>query len=84
MPRKVIYLLKQMYIRFIYSFVYSFLGTDAVTDLDVAAAQFANKKELISSPNSKWVQAGFPDENPDEKLIRELEEKLKSEYPEVK
>ena len=66
------------------TFIYIYYsGVDAVADLDVAAGQFANKKELISSPNSKWVQSGFPDEDADEKLLKELEDKLKSQHPEV-
>ena len=60
-------------------------GVDAVDNLDKRAAEFPNKNELISSPNSQWFKAGQPADNvPFSSSKKDAAfEKLRQEYPEV-
>ena len=58
-------------------------GVDAVTDLDNIAAQFSDKKDVISSPTSKWMKSGFPDEPASESKLSDLLTKLKKDFPEA-
>ena len=60
-------------------------GVDAVDNLDKRAADFPNKTELISSPQSNWFKSGLPaDDAPfSSKKKDEAFEKLRKDYPEV-
>lgn len=60
-------------------------GADAVDDLDKRSADFPNKNDLISSPNSKWFKSGQPaDDVPFSSSKKEAAfDKLRQEYPEV-
>ena len=58
-------------------------GVDAVADLDNIAAQFSDKKEVISSPTSNWMKSGFPDEVASESKLSDLLDKLKKDFPEA-
>ena len=60
-------------------------GTDAISDLDAAAAKFG-AEGLISSPQSTWFKENQPNEKDgafSEAKKQELFNKLKGEYPEV-
>ena len=60
-------------------------GTEAVDDLDARAKEFPNKRELISSPQSKWFKETNPTEDKpfSSARLQELQDKLRKEYPEV-
>lgn len=57
-------------------------GPDAVGDIDESSKQF-DKKDLISSPQSKWFKEGRPNEDYSQSKADEAIEKLKKKYPEV-
>lgn len=58
-------------------------GADSVTNLDSTAETFANKQELISSPQSQWFKSGMPNSDYSKDKADELLKKLKSEFPDV-
>jgi hypothetical protein len=58
-------------------------GVEAVDNLDARAADFPDKKELISSPQSEWFQSGLPTAEFNAKEKAELLEKLKKSHPNV-
>jgi hypothetical protein len=51
-------------------------------DLDKMAAQF-DKKELIQSPQSKWIKEGMQDVDYSASKAEELLEELKKKYPQA-
>jgi len=65
------------------SFKNAISGTDAVENLDEAVKVFKDEK-FISSPQSKWFQAGSPDESYSESTKKSLLNSLLQKHPEVK
>lgn len=65
------------------SFKNAISGTDSVENLDEAVKVFKDEK-FISSPQSKWFQAGSPDESFSESTKKSLFNSLSQKHPEVK
>ena len=61
-------------------------GPNAVVDLDKVASDFKGpKSDLISTPTSKWMKDGLPNDNPSfsEATKNDLKQKVKAANPDV-
>jgi len=58
-------------------------GTDALADIDGAAAGFTDKKSLISTPTSDWMKGGMSPAGYDESKKNELKDKVQKANPGV-